>query len=510
MADFAVAGGMATPGPSAPEITKRSESSDRRSPIWIVPDQVPAVVPRRARHTEPAWTRKYRMALVAADLSAGLIGVALALITRFGAQVGFGYILFGAALPGAWLGAMAVCHGYDSRSFGSGIEESRSVLRAGAGLTAAIAIASYATHSEVARGFVVIALPAMVLLGLGLRWFPRRALALRRLNGQCMRRVLVVGRNGQASAIARHLEQQSTDGYSVVATCAPAEDFDGATASDLAEADIMAAVKTHHVDVVAIAADPELAGQSLRRLTWALEQNGVDLIVSPGIIDVAGPRITIQPVAGLSLLHLERPSVSGGPYALKSAFDRAVAGSLLFALLPVLATIWLAVRLSSPGPAIFRQRRVGLGGEEFSMLKFRSMCVDAENRLTAIWDHNDGNGVLFKLRDDPRVTRLGRVLRRYSLDELPQLFNVLRGEMSLVGPRPPLPHEVADYVGDDSRRMLMKPGITGLWQVSGRSDLSWEETIRLDLRYIDNWSMTFDLLILWKTLRAVVRSEGAY
>jgi exopolysaccharide biosynthesis polyprenyl glycosylphosphotransferase len=248
----------------------------------------------------------------------------------------------------------------------------------------------------------------------------------------------------------------------------------------------------------------------LRRLSWALEQRGVELIVSPGIIEVAGPRISVRPVAGLSLLHLERPSASGGPHLLKNVFDRVLGLALVIVLSPLLIGLALAVRLTSRGPLLFVQHRVGRAGNEFKMLKFRSMYVDAEQRLGDLHALSDGNAVLFKLRDDPRVTGLGKLLRRFSLDELPQLINVLRGEMSLVGPRPPLPQEVALYAADDTRRMLVKPGLTGLWQVSGRSDLSWEESVRLDLRYVDNWSMTLDLLILWKTVRAVVLGSGAY
>jgi exopolysaccharide biosynthesis polyprenyl glycosylphosphotransferase len=245
-------------------------------------------------------------------------------------------------------------------------------------------------------------------------------------------------------------------------------------------------------------------------LSWALEQRGVELIVSPGIIEVAGPRISVRPVAGLSLLHLERPAASGGPHLLKNVFDRVLGLALVIVLSPLLIGLALAVRLTSRGPVLFVQHRVGRAGKEFKMLKFRSMYVDAEQRLGDLHALSDGNAVLFKLRDDPRVTGLGKLLRRFSLDELPQLINVLRGEMSLVGPRPPLPQEVALYAADDTRRMLVKPGLTGLWQVSGRSDLSWEESVRLDLRYVDNWSMTLDLLILWKTVRAVVLGSGAY
>jgi lipopolysaccharide/colanic/teichoic acid biosynthesis glycosyltransferase len=188
-----------------------------------------------------------------------------------------------------------------------------------------------------------------------------------------------------------------------------------------------------------------------------------------------------------------------------------VAAIALLLLSPLFIVLTLAVRWSSAGPALFRQVRVGRDGGTFMMLKFRSMYCDAEERLAELVDQSDvRDGVLFKMRNDPRITRIGRLLRRYSLDELPQLINVLNGSMSLVGPRPPLPVEVAQYEDHVHRRLLVKPGVTGLWQVSGRSDLSWEESVRLDLRYVENWSLSEDLLILWKTARAVTLGSGAY
>ncbi len=497
------------------QVVQPPELFDRRRPVWVVPDSVPAIVPRSARLTEPQWVTVYRWAALGGDLLAAVIGVSIALLTRFGYQVGGGYLVFGSLLPLAWVTAVALSRGYETRYFGAGPDEFRSILRSGAGLTAVVAIASYATKSEIARGFVVLAIPATVLLALLLRYGLRRDLSRHRYRGRCMRRVLVVGRNSQAVHLSEHLEKRPSDGFRVVATCRPRGDgrpsAEGPLGPDeLDEADIMAAVDRHAVDVVAVASDPDLAGQSLRRLSWALEQRGVELIVSPGIIEVAGPRISVRPVAGLSLLHLERPSVSGGPHLLKGVFDRVLALILLTAASPVLLGLALAVKVSSRGPVLFKQSRVGRGGEEFKMLKFRSMYVDAEQRLGDLHALSDGNTMLFKMRNDPRVTSLGRILRRFSLDELPQLLNVVRGEMSLVGPRPPLPREVAQYAADDTRRMLVKPGLTGLWQVSGRSDLSWEESVVLDLRYVDNWSMTLDLLILWKTARAVIRGSGAY
>jgi exopolysaccharide biosynthesis polyprenyl glycosylphosphotransferase len=219
----------------------------------------------------------------------------------------------------------------------------------------------------------------------------------------------------------------------------------------------------------------------------------------------------MRPFIGLPLLHVEEPEFAGFKRVVKGAMDRLAAGLAVLLLVPVLGAIAVAVRLDSPGPVLFRQTRIGRGGREFTMLKFRTMVVDAEARRGDLLALNqNADGLLFKMADDPRVTRVGRVLRRFSVDELPQLFNVLSGRMSLVGPRPPLPAEVALYDDSVRRRLLVKPGLTGLWQVSGRSDLTWEESVRLDLRYVENWSLLLDIMILWKTGFAVVRARGAY
>jgi exopolysaccharide biosynthesis polyprenyl glycosylphosphotransferase len=233
-------------------------------------------------------------------------------------------------------------------------------------------------------------------------------------------------------------------------------------------------------------------------------------VVSPGLAEIGGRRLHIQPVAGLPLLHIEEPTFAGFRRMVKGIFDRTVAAVALLVLSPLLLGIGLVVRLTSRGPALFRQTRVGRSGAEFRMVKFRSMVVDAEDRRKHLLADNETDGPMFKIRQDPRVTAIGRVLRRFSLDELPQLFNVLGGSMSLVGPRPPLPAEVARYQHATRRRLLVKPGLTGLWQISGRSDLSWEESVRLDLRYVEDWSLSLDMVVLWKTARAVMKAEGAY
>jgi exopolysaccharide biosynthesis polyprenyl glycosylphosphotransferase len=273
---------------------------------------------------------------------------------------------------------------------------------------------------------------------------------------------------------------------------------------------ILRVCREQGADTVLVSRGGYASSHELRRIAWQLEGSDIDLVVVPSLTDVAGPRIHMRPVAGLPLLHVEEPQVDEAGGLSKRVFDLAVAAAALAVLAPAMLVIALLVKLHDGGPILFRQARVGREGRTFHMLKFRSMRVDAEQLLAELQDRNEGAGVLFKMREDPRVTPVGRVLRRYSLDELPQLLNVLKGEMSLVGPRPPLQREVDLYHDDVHRRLLVRPGLTGLWQVSGRSELSWEESVRLDLFYVDNWSMLTDLGIIIKTVRAVVGSSGAY
>ena len=263
-------------------------------------------------------------------------------------------------------------------------------------------------------------------------------------------------------------------------------------------------------DTVLVARGGYDSSHEMRRIAWDLEGSGIDLIVVPSVTDVAGPRIHMRPVAGLPLLHMEQPQAGEAGGLSKRAFDVVLTAFGLLLLSPLLLVIAAVVKLQDGGPVFFRQSRVGRDGDAFGMFKFRSMVVDAEQQLSELKGANEMDSVLFKMKDDPRITKVGKFLRRYSVDELPQLFNVLRGEMSLVGPRPPLPSEVSQYHDDVHRRLLVRPGLTGLWQVSGRSGLSWDEAVRLDLYYVDNWSMTSDLVILFKTVQAVLGKAGAY
>jgi exopolysaccharide biosynthesis polyprenyl glycosylphosphotransferase len=259
-----------------------------------------------------------------------------------------------------------------------------------------------------------------------------------------------------------------------------------------------------------VTACPEIDAVKLRGLAWELEKTGTDLCVAPSLLDVAGPRTTVRPTAGLTLLHVDHPQLSGARQAVKSLFDRVMAGLALLLLSPLFLMLSLVIRLHDRGPALFIQTRVGKDGHTFRLFKFRTMVVDAEQRVAQLQASNDHDGVLFKMRRDPRVTAIGTRLRKWSMDELPQLVNVVLGDMSLVGPRPALPAEADKYADHVRRRLVVKPGLTGLWQVNGRSDLSWEESVRLDLRYVENWSFALDLQILWKTISVIIRGSGAY
>ncbi|QYC45061.1 UDP-glucose:undecaprenyl-phosphate glucose-1-phosphate transferase [Nonomuraea coxensis DSM 45129] len=471
------------------------------------------VVSRRGNPRAPGWVHAYRIKAVAADLCGAGIGSAVAFEVRFGGFTPYvvPYVLVSLALPIVWTLAVALHRAYEPRMIGVGSEEFRRVLQSGLALTAGTAIGSYATKTDIARGYVVLALPLVTLLSLVFRYALRRGLHRRRAGGGCMRKVVAVGHAASVAELVALFRAEPHHGLHVVAACLP-ERVPGDVVADVPVAgdlsDVPIAVDQFDADTVAVLACPEMDGQALRRLAWRLESTRTELVVAPALMDVAGPRTTIRPAAGLPLLHVEHPELTGVRQLLKNVFDRLVAVVLLVLLAPLLAGLAIAVRATSPGPALFRQTRVGRGGRLFTILKFRTMRRGSDQQKVTLV--SDRGGLLFKMRNDPRVTPLGVRMRRHSLDELPQLINIVLGHMSLVGPRPPLPEEVARYGDDVRRRLLVRPGLTGLWQVSGRSDLSWEESVRLDLRYVENWSLTLDLQILWKTWSAVARGQGAY
>jgi len=484
-------------------------------------DQIAARARRKAR-TTPSWTARYLARLVVADAACALAAGLMAFEARFGAfEARFGdggyetsaYFWTALAWPAIWLAALQLAGAYDSRNIGIGSDEFRRVLNAGTCLTAVVAMASYASRAEVARGYLMLALPSVIVLDLLARFWLRKQLHRRRARGECMRRMVAVGHPDVVADLTAMLARDTHHGLRVVAACVVGSDLpDSIDGVPLVGAfgDIGDVVQGCRADIVAVLACREMIGDRLRDLAWSLERTGTDLCVAPALLDVAGPRTTIRPTAGLPLLHLDHPEFSGTRGLLKAAFDRAAALCALVLLLPAFAMIGVAIALDDGWPVFFRQTRVGKDGRPFTLCKFRTMVTDAERRKADLLERNDGDGVLFKMRADPRVTRVGRHLRRYSLDELPQLLNVLSGDMSLVGPRPALPEETCEYGHQMRRRLAVKPGITGLWQVNGRSDLPWDEAVRLDVRYVENWSFALDLQILWKTWAAVAHGDGAY
>jgi exopolysaccharide biosynthesis polyprenyl glycosylphosphotransferase len=475
-------------------------------------------VPTRAvvgRRRQARWTRRFRVVLITLDVTIGLVaGLTMALMRPGELTWTSPYAWLSLGLPILWPVSLGMRGAYAPKFFGTGSEEFRRVVRGGILLLAAVSVVSYGFQLDIARSFVVFTLPAMALAALLGRFFARKWLHAARRRGRCIKRVVAVGRDAAVADLVRRIHVDHFAGMEVVAACVTApgaarvESLGVPIAGDLD--DVVAVVQRYGADAVAVTSASETAAIYLRKLSWQLEGSGIELLVSPGLIEVAGPRLHIRPFVGLPLLAIEEPVFSGWKRMLKGALDRCGAALALVLVAPVLLAIALAVRLSGPGPVLYRQERVGADGKRYTMYKFRSMVDDADARLRDLLTRNEGAGLMFKLRHDPRVTPVGRWLRRFSLDELPQLFNVLGGSMSLVGPRPPLPQEVERYDTSTRRRLLVKPGLTGLWQISGRSDLSWEESVRLDLRYVENWTLALDLLILWKTAAAVLRARGAY
>lgn len=423
------------------------------------------------------------------------------------------YLFLLGATPVMWCICVLLAGGYDSRVIGLGSDEFRRIINAAFGVAALVLVTSYVTHLDLSRSYLGMALPWATVSDLGCRFLLRKHLHARRGQGSCSHRVVAVGHADAVADLVTTLRRDRYHGLSVVASCVAGEVAGGHLAGvPVAGAlyQVTKAVRTFEADTVAVLACPEMGPDRLRELAWNLEKTGTDLFVAPVLLDVAGPRTTIRPVAGLPLMYLDHPDLSGGKQILKGFFDRFAAGSALIILAPLFAGIALAIKVIDPGPVFFRQTRVGRDGQGFTVYKFRTMRVDAERVKAQYKKADEGNGVLFKIRRDPRVTRTGRWLRRWSLDELPQLLNVLFGDMSLVGPRPALPEETEQYCNRMRRRLAVKPGITGLWQVSGRSELSWDEAVRLDMRYVENWSFALDLQILWKTCSAVIGGTGAY
>ncbi|MFE6646768.1 sugar transferase [Nocardioides sp. NPDC057772] len=419
----------------------------------------------------------------------------------------------------AWFTCLATRGAYTRRDFGGGTEEFRRVTRASLFAFALVGTAAFLLHNHVSRLGLWLFFGSGTVLLLVMRYAVRKVIHRLRDRGLLQIRVVAVGAAGALPDVVAAFERVSYTGYSIVGVCRSESEGEAGRirpdsvrgVRELGTVDgIVAACEAVEADMVLALPGLE-SSDTLRKLGWALEGTSIGLAVVPSLLDVAGPRIHMRRVEGLALVYVDEPQFGRAGGRFKRTFDIVVGTALIALASPVMLAAAAVVKLYDGGPVLYRQERSGRNGEHFSMLKFRSMSEDADERRAELIDSMAEDGqVLFKLRDDPRVTPVGRFLRRYSIDELPQLFNVIRGEMSLVGPRPPLPEEVECYPEEMHRRLLVRPGLTGLWQVSGRSDLPFEEAVRMDLYYVDNWSMTTDMVLLLKTARAVLTPQGAY
>jgi exopolysaccharide biosynthesis polyprenyl glycosylphosphotransferase len=481
-----------------------------------------------AHHGSRDWRSRYARRLMITDflvLAWVIFGVQIAWFGVDAASVTGGeigelavnYTTISVVLLLGWMAVLGIYGTRGQRVIGTGSQEYRLIADGALRLFGLVAIVAFLGQIEFARGYILIALPMGTVVLIFARWMWRQWLGVQRIRGTYTSRVVLVGSRSSVVHIARELDRQPGAGYLVVGVCVPLGEAGELRHSvqvpiyeDLDR--VQEAMHASGADTVVITSADELPPEKVRRLSWDLEPGRQHLVVAPSLIDIGGPRVHTRPVAGLPLIHVETPRYEGSKRFVKRTFDILSSGFGIAVLSPILLTIAVIVRLSSAGPVLFRQERIGLNGERFEMLKFRSMVIDAEARLQRLQaeQQDSGNIVMFKMRDDPRITPVGRFLRRYSLDELPQLLNVFTGSMSLVGPRPPLAREVQQYESHVHRRFLVKPGITGLWQVSGRSNLSWDESVRLDLYYVENWSLTNDLVILFRTAKAVLVKDGAY
>ncbi|MFO7689092.1 MAG: sugar transferase [Cryobacterium sp.] len=482
--------------------------------------------PNRATDTSTTgrlWAARYRTKLRLTDMLAVVASVGLALLLANVAAANAGgslpttHWLVPVVVAATWIITLGAFHTRSARVVGVGSTEYKRVVNASALSCGVLALIFLLLQVENSRAYFLIAFPlGTVALSLE-RWLWCQWLLHQRQFGHYLARAIVVGHRADVEYVIDQIEEKSGAAYRVVGVALD-DDTNSShigtrersvpVVADLAHA--AGAAANMGVDTVIVGGHPNGGSTFIRTLAWQLEGTPAELALSSRLTDVAGPRIHFRPVEGLPLIHVEIPQFEGGKHVLKRALDIAVCSLALLILLPLLAVLAVLIKLDSPGPALFRQERCGRNGQSFRMVKFRSMVQTAEDDLAGLLDQNEAAGVLFKIRNDPRITGVGRVLRKYSLDELPQLWHILVGDMSLVGPRPPLRREVDDYESHVHRRLYIKPGLTGMWQVNGRSDLGWEESVRLDLYYVANWSLIGDLVILWRTVRVLTHPTGAY
>lgn len=468
------------------------------------------------------WERRFRVRLRTSDTAIVALACAFATVhvTATGALAPVPYSAVAVAIAIAtgtlWLVALMLFNTRSASVIGSGSVEYARVAHATGLAFGLLAIMFVVFEWGGIRAQLFTALPLGTLALLLSRWGWRRWLIAQRAEGRFASRTVVVGSRDDVEYAIRTLGPAGQLGYLVVGVALLEGTGERVSVDGVdypvthGEDAVLRAAEIYGSDTIVVASQPAGDPTYVKRLSWSLEGTAAELVISSRLADVAGPRMSLRPVEGMPLIHVKIPTFEGASFYVKRALDILVSGAALLALAPVAAVIALAIKTNDGGPVFFRQARVGRDGQEFAMLKFRTMRVDAESELSALLAQNEGSGPLFKLKQDPRVTRVGQILRKFSLDEVPQFWNVLRGDMSVVGPRPPLPAEVTAYDGTVFRRLYIKPGITGPWQVGGRSDLSWEESVRLDLRYVENWTVMTDLVLMWRTAKVMITPQGAY
>lgn len=465
------------------------------------------------------WTRVFISRLALLDLATISFAVSSVFIlslfsNQFPRVFQHGSVSYLLAIIALWFGILSVNGSRNPKYFGAGIDEYRTVATSGAQFLGFAALLSLAVKDGAGFLFLLFCSIFGVFALLCGRYALRRWLITRReADGIYSSRVFLFGDTQSLKTVRESLMRARVYGYHVIDEFNESElsaEVQGSQSSIINF--LHERMKSVQADTLLIAGGTVTTPELIRELGWQMDQQRESLVLAESLVDVAGPRIEARYVPNLSLMTVSAPTYRGATRFTKRIIDIFFSLAVLIISSPFLIAIGVAVKISSPGPIFFHQQRVGLGGKLFPMHKFRSMVVDAEDIRASLLDDpsRNTNEILFKMKDDPRVTRVGRFLRRYSLDELPQFINVLVGEMSVVGPRPPLPEEVLKYEDRVRRRFLVKPGITGLWQVSGRSDLDWRDTVRFDLYYVENWSLIQDLQILWRTVAVVFKGEGAY
>ena len=468
------------------------------------------MIDKSIKKVEFDWKPKLRRNITTADILVLTVSITLILIVRFSdilkgplTNYEIRNIVLALFVLLTWSFFLWFNGSRDINILGFGADEYKRLINASLLSFTSVAFISYIFKLEISRAFVLLVFPTGLLALFITRRFLRRKLLRERIKGNYNSRVLLIY-SGAVDPVEDRLEVANHSGFKIIHKINSSKEVILDAKKILLEAEI------NNCDFILIGQSASMSAEEIRKLGWELEGTRISLAVAPAVIEIAGPRVKVSIVEGLPLLHLEQPVFKGFSKLTKRLLDifLSVIGLILFA--PLFLLTGVIIKIFDKGNVFYTQKRIGKDDSEFIVYKFRTMYEGSHEHRDQIMSNSGKDLRLAKLSVDPRVTKPGLFLRRWSIDELPQLINVLRGEMSLVGPRPPLGEEVSRYEISERRRLLVKPGLTGLWQVSGRSELDWEDSVRLDLYYVENWSLTLDLLIIIRTFAAVWRGEGAY